>query len=209
MQNRREWLSRVLFESVLIVLSVLLALALDEWRQTRQQRATAEAALRSIAAELSSNRAQLEAKLPYYACLVQAFDSLTILQGASAPFDPGALPGWQGMSPPLIRSGSYEAAAQTGALSYMPFHTADALSQVYTVQSALQRIIDHAAGAMMSGDIDSLAQARVIFGSFGEVGREVAAVYDQVGPGLLRVHGYHPPESSPTRLAQCAPNPLS
>lgn len=59
----RSWLPRVVFESVLIVLSVLLALALDEWRRERQQRTNLSFAIESIRAELNANRLQLRGSM--------------------------------------------------------------------------------------------------------------------------------------------------
>jgi hypothetical protein len=55
-----SWMPRALFESALIVFSVLLALALDEWRDTRALRSRAETAVAAIAAELQANRSAVE-----------------------------------------------------------------------------------------------------------------------------------------------------
>jgi Tfp pilus assembly protein PilE len=54
------WLPKALFEAALIVLSVLLALAVDEWREDRQRAERAEVALRSIRAELQENLQSVE-----------------------------------------------------------------------------------------------------------------------------------------------------
>jgi hypothetical protein len=56
----RRGLPRVLVESALIVFSVLVALAVDEWRDSRRQRVRAEAALVAILSELEANRAAIE-----------------------------------------------------------------------------------------------------------------------------------------------------
>lgn len=56
----RTWLARVLFESLLIVLSVLLALAVDEWQDGRQRAERAEMALQSVRAELQENLQNVE-----------------------------------------------------------------------------------------------------------------------------------------------------
>jgi len=47
-----EWLPRVLFESALIVVSILVALGLDEWREKRQDAQTVRQALINFVSEI-------------------------------------------------------------------------------------------------------------------------------------------------------------
>src|SRR5215217_9205535 len=54
-----EWASRALFESALIVFSVFLGLALNEWADQRRQAAHARVALTAIVAEVQANRGSL------------------------------------------------------------------------------------------------------------------------------------------------------
>ena len=54
------WLPRVIVESALIVFSVLVALAVDEWRATRATEARAREAVAAITAELQANRSATE-----------------------------------------------------------------------------------------------------------------------------------------------------
>ena len=56
----KRGLTRVLVESALIVFSVLVALAVDEWRDSRTQRVRAEAALAAILSETEANRAAMQ-----------------------------------------------------------------------------------------------------------------------------------------------------
>jgi hypothetical protein len=52
----RRWLPRAVFESALIVLSVFLALALDEWRSERQTQQRVQEARSHLAQEVRANR---------------------------------------------------------------------------------------------------------------------------------------------------------
>lgn len=126
----RPWLARVLAESVLIVLSVLVALGVDEWRDTRARETRAEMALASIAVELQQNLETLERARGNH---VAKSDSL------SAYATRGALPPPEvymyGMfSPGLVQSTAWESARETGATSDMPYELVLRLSRVYDRQ---------------------------------------------------------------------------
>ena len=56
----RSWISRVLVESVLVVGSILLALALDEWNQDRDYQDLATLSLANFEREIQQNRLRLE-----------------------------------------------------------------------------------------------------------------------------------------------------
>ena len=55
----RAWIGRAAFEAALIVLGLVGALLIDEWRDTRARNQRVRAALASIRAELEANRAAL------------------------------------------------------------------------------------------------------------------------------------------------------
>jgi hypothetical protein len=55
----RQKLPEILIEAGSIVLALLLAFAVDEWREGRAQLARAEHAMQAILAELGANRAEL------------------------------------------------------------------------------------------------------------------------------------------------------
>jgi type II secretory pathway pseudopilin PulG len=57
--GRREWIGRAVFEAGLIVLGLVGALLVDDWRDTRARTQRVEAALASIRAELDANHAAL------------------------------------------------------------------------------------------------------------------------------------------------------
>src|SRR5689334_4619331 len=55
----REKLPEILIEAASVVVAVLLAFAVDEWRDARAKREVAERAKRSIVSELQANRDEL------------------------------------------------------------------------------------------------------------------------------------------------------
>src|SRR5690606_9997973 len=61
-----EWLLRVSIESVLIMVSILLALGVDEWRDGRDYRELAQQSLQIFALEIEQNLAMMNETLPYH-----------------------------------------------------------------------------------------------------------------------------------------------
>ncbi len=68
------WLPRVIFESALITVSILLALGLDEWRENRQTDATIRQAISSFLSEIRRNRASVEDAAPFNRGLYEVID---------------------------------------------------------------------------------------------------------------------------------------
>ena len=59
----REWIGRAPFEAALILLGLVGAFLLDDWRDRRERHARVEAALSSIRAELEANQTALAAAI--------------------------------------------------------------------------------------------------------------------------------------------------
>jgi hypothetical protein len=59
------WLPQVLFESALIVVSILVALGLDEWRENRQNAEVIRHALSTFLNEVEQNQARIEDSAPF------------------------------------------------------------------------------------------------------------------------------------------------
>lgn len=134
-----EWLPRVLVESTLIVFSVLLALALDEWRQSRTERTRASLALAGIANELAANRAAAEASRAFHRELHD-----TLLALAAAGQRPSAdIYYSRGMFKPAnVVSTAWESAQRTAVLDRLPYHLVLELSHAYESQAKYAKLGD-------------------------------------------------------------------
>jgi hypothetical protein len=77
MSELRSALPKLLMESVLIVFSVLLAMGVDEWRETRQTRQRVDQALESFLREVERNRQAVQGIGPYHERLRQHFLQLS------------------------------------------------------------------------------------------------------------------------------------
>jgi len=137
------------FESLLIILSVLVGLALNDWRERRAERARAEAVLSNFRRELRENLAALERRQPKHAAMAER------LRRAAEQDRPGetafaafrALMPEGGLDNGPLRDAAWETALSTGALRLLDYEDAALLSETYLGQRmatghTLQRIVD-------------------------------------------------------------------
>lgn len=133
----RDWVVRATVESALIIASILLALAVDEWREDQQNQELANQALFSFARELRQNRARIQDVAPYHAGLRQVLARLAYAEGAgSGAADLRSVV--EGLEPTVLLSSAWETALATGALNYMGYETVSALSLTYSLQSRFE-----------------------------------------------------------------------
>ncbi len=132
------WLPRVLFESMLIILSILVALGLDEWREDRQDAENIAHALSNFLSEVEQNKARVEDAAPFNRGLrhvlgrrqeVHAIESVATFVNIVESYSPVAL-----------QSTAWETAIATGALAKMDYNLVSALSLTYSLQSRYQQV---------------------------------------------------------------------
>jgi len=121
----------------LIVLSVLLGLALNEWRQERSNRELADTALANCLREIEQNRGQLSSKLPIHREvfgrlreIVMREDEMPGLPAVMAEVMPE-----EGLQLPVLRDVAWQTAQSTGALRHMDFDEVTGLSELYLGQT--------------------------------------------------------------------------
>lgn len=135
----REWLGRVLVESLLIMLSITMALAVDQWKSDRQDRALARKSLQSFQREIQLNQARLEDIAPYHAglrAMLAKMDSAGRPGGAELR----EVVGGEGLRPPFLLDAAWQTALATGVLRHMDYETVSALSMTYTLQSRFKEL---------------------------------------------------------------------
>jgi hypothetical protein len=153
-RSRNRWLrGRLLFESALIMLSVLLALALGEWREHLRERKLARTALATFRREIASNLARLERVQPKHAAMAQrlATEATAPSKGATA-FDAfvAQMPEG-GLDAQPLSDVAWETAQTTGALRLVDYETAVLLSETYLLQrSAIHQTIQRLADRFLA-----------------------------------------------------------
>lgn len=127
------WLPRVLFESALIVLSILVALGLDEWRENREDEETVQLALSNFVREIQQNQASVEDSAPFNQGL------RSVLRNRYHTNDIGSVDEFVNMvesyAPAVLQSTAWETALATGSLAKMEYDLVSALSLTYSLQN--------------------------------------------------------------------------
>ena len=160
--SRRAWISRVLVESGLVVGSILLALALDEWNEGQDYQDLATLSLVNFEREIQQNRLRLEDVTPFHVGLRDVLANMDI-GGAAVPATTirNILEGFQ---PALLVSTAWETAVATGALGYMDYEVVAGLSLTYNLQERLlalnqSGLNDVLVGGFRSGETDLMVYA--------------------------------------------------
>lgn len=137
MRRIGQWLPKALFESALIVLSILAALAVDQWRDNRARAERATEARASFVHEIKSNRELIRSApiLPHHKRLEGEYRELAAAESS----EPGSV--FQtGMHPAALRDAAWRSFSNSATL--VDFAPAEVvlLSDIYRAQEALERL---------------------------------------------------------------------
>jgi len=138
------WLPQVVIESILIVVSILVALGLDSWRQNRDDEEFVRTALSNFEIEIRQNQARIEDAAPLSKGL------RVVLSQHYGVGDIDTVDHFVNMvefySPAALQSTAWDTALATGSLAKMEYGLVTALSLTYS----LQERYDHSTRTGMS-----------------------------------------------------------
>jgi hypothetical protein len=134
----KRWIVRGVFESVLIVFSVVLALTLDGWREDRRLLRQLDEARESLAAEIVLNQALVEAPrhLPYHREMLAHYRELSAAgqtNGANAIF-------MKGVNLPSLRNVAWLGFSSSESAALLPFRERALLAGIYQEQELLANL---------------------------------------------------------------------
>jgi len=132
-------LPETLMQCVLIVISIVLALGVDEWKDARKERELKLQSLGSLALEIQANRELLKSDMPFRETLpavMMQMDSAGALRTPEAFYDSLGVSGFQ---PKRLQSAAWQTALVTGVLRLLDYRTASALSTAYGRQTDHER----------------------------------------------------------------------
>lgn len=149
---KRLPVGRLLLETFLIVVAVLLALAVDEWREKRAQSRLIGAVLETLRVETDRNRQILELRLPYHESIRAALEAggetyFVESGGRYALRDPEHIPSRAdvGIEPdrglalaPTLSDAAWRAALASGALTSLEYEFFYRLSVAYTTLTEVE-----------------------------------------------------------------------
>lgn len=137
-----SWLPRVLVESVLIVFSVLVALAVDQWRETRASQTRTREAVAAITAELQANRASAERARTFHLetnAALKAIAERKELPGDDIAYHRGMF------NPATVVQAAWVTAREAATLQTLPLDAVLKLSRVYEQQESYAQLGDEIA----------------------------------------------------------------
>ena len=131
------WLPRVIFESALITVSILLALGLDEWREDRQAEETIEIAISNFLREIQQNKARVDDAAPFNRGLRDVLSQRYRDGNISSATD--FIDIVESYNTAVLQSTAWETALATGSVTIMDYHLVSALSLTYGLQNRYQQ----------------------------------------------------------------------
>lgn len=127
------WLPQVIIESILIVVSILVALGLDAWRENREDEEFVRTALSNFLIEIRQNQTRVEDAAPFNMGLRQ------VLNQHYTEEDISSVDEFVNMveiySPAALQSTAWDTALATGSLAKMEYNLVTALSMTYSLQN--------------------------------------------------------------------------
>lgn len=130
--NIGAWLPRALVESVLIVVSILLALGLDEWQEDQEIQELIDRSLVNFSNELTRNKLRIEDVSAYHRGVYQILEKRNSMPDTTSIIEFRNI--MDSMQPVVLTSSVWQTAVTTGALGRMDFELVSARSLTYNTQ---------------------------------------------------------------------------
>ena len=134
----KVWFSRTVFESMLIVLSILLALGVRAWQDSREVQQLITRSLQSFRNEISQNRSRMDDLYRYHVGLQSVLAEMNRSLGPESSEDLGNI--LDSLQSAVLLTSAWDTALATGALSEMEYETVFVLSLTYSYQQKFQTL---------------------------------------------------------------------
>ena len=144
---RREWLARAAFEGTLIAASLIAALALNEWKDSRDRQARVRDALAAVQLELRANREEIQRVITGTADVIGKIKQAT---KEKRRYEDGLL------RRPQLVSTAWDSSRAATITNDLPFPTLMALGRAYTLQADYQRDMGSFYSTLLSGTLGDL-----------------------------------------------------
>ncbi len=148
MAKMSEWLPRVVFESLLIVVSILLALALDQWQEDLEIEELVDRSVQSFEQEVRRNKMRVEDVAPYHIGLQEILTRLDEGEGVKSLMEYRNI--MEGFQATLLLRTAWDTSVATGALSRMDYELVAALSQTYDAQNRFNELYSIGSNAILT-----------------------------------------------------------
>ena len=134
----KDWLGRIFFESILIVLSIWGALSINNWHSSKENTALVKHSVLAFQQEIKHNRQWVEASYPYQLGIKNVVLEMQTSEFPMATDELRQMMG--GMQVVLLRESTWDTVVGTGVLTHMDFELVSALSLTYSLQDLVQAL---------------------------------------------------------------------
>ncbi len=166
----------LLVEVFSIVFSVLLALAVDRWRENRRRIHLAKELTRGILEELQTNLKEIKKLLPLHEDVLRHLSNL--------PLDSNVTPMMMSIELPGILSSMWELSKTTQALNYIPLPLVTQLSKIYIVQGFLQHMEEKVLDILMIQPDVMASSTKRLLENLLAVEKQLVSAYEILIPSL-------------------------
>lgn len=190
----RIWLSRTIFESMLIVMSILLALGVREWQQSHGAHRLIERSLVSFQRELTQNKDYVDNMHTFHLGLQNLLSEIQVESHPDAPKElRNILNSFQ--SAVLLRT-AWDTSVATGALSEMDYELVYALSLTYSNQERFMTLYNTGLINLLNSNVTADRAADLAYAALRYANEVTASEADllpyyQQALELLEMHGVH------------------
>ncbi len=180
LEGRGEWSwSRFIFEISTVLVGVLLALGLNEWRGRVSQAHQLTMALDLIRIEIQDNRTILADRIPYWEMVRDTVHSVMRRRGDISIADID-IPGWKGTRNPAFGESAMQTAVSSGALANGGLKTVQRITKVYSFQRKYSQFSDFYFQAGVNGNVKTAQNLVNMMSDHAGAGVELLKAYDQL-----------------------------
>ncbi len=169
--RERHGLSRLLFEMVLLIASVLLAFAVNDWSNARERRQLAHRVLEDLQREIAFNQHAIGDSLSYHEQMSKSIRSAREQLAAGGAWDYPA--DFDGLREILFQRAAFDSAMLSQTLPHLTVNTLAAVSALYTQQDQYtQNLHLYAAATLQSDNKDALRDLRLTENCLKQMARD-------------------------------------
>jgi HAMP domain-containing protein len=183
--SMKSWIGRFVFESALIMFSILCALAINSWHTDQENKNLVHQSLLTFQREVGYNQQWVESSYPY---ILGVRDVIVSTQQNNHPL---GIEDFQQMigsiQLALLRKSTWDTAVSAGVLTHMNFELVAALSLTYGLQERVETIHNDGLSEVVKNTYEMAENTRALnyssvryLNSILEAESELKAAYDQV-----------------------------
>ena len=171
----RTWLSRTIFESTLVVMSILLALAVKQWQDDNGKRLLISRSLVSFEREIATNKDRIDTLYPFHQGLQKLLSDLRdeAFSEDSAAEIRNVLE--NSLQPTVLLTTAWDTAIATGALAQMDYELVYAMSLTYSIQERFRAQYNSGLSDLLASTVSADSSPMLVYAALRFLNDLVAA----------------------------------